>query len=361
MRSPASQIAAALADHAEAVCRRYLSKGRREGRYWLVGDAHNTPGRSLYVRLTTSPDGRGAAGKWTDAQTGDHGDLLDIITAACGHRSLRETLDEARHFLSLPLPPPADDRPRERRPKAPTGTPEAARRLLAATQPIAGTLASTYLRSRDIVVSAGCDVLRFHRHCYYHPSADDAPDVRPAWPAMIAAVTDLDGTVTGVHRTWLGPDGGKAPVAYPRRAMGHLLGNGARFGDAGPIMVAGEGLETLLSLRQVLPVIPAIAGLTAVHLAAILFPAPLRRLYVARDDDPAGAMAVSTLTQRAIAVGIDIVPLNPRLDDFNSDLTAFGRRRLAESLVSQLRSDDAEHFLNVDQRILADSSQSDHP
>ena len=37
--------------NAEAVCRHYLSNGRRQGRYWLVGDVHNTPGRSLYVRL----------------------------------------------------------------------------------------------------------------------------------------------------------------------------------------------------------------------------------------------------------------------------------------------------------------------
>ena len=62
----AGELAHRLGDRAEAVCRHYLSKGRREGRYWLVGDAHNTPGRSLYVRLSGSEDGRGAAGKWTD-------------------------------------------------------------------------------------------------------------------------------------------------------------------------------------------------------------------------------------------------------------------------------------------------------
>ena len=63
MASTASDLSLALADNAEAVCRRYLSKGRKEGRYWLVGDVHNTPGRSLYVRLSASQDGRGAAGK----------------------------------------------------------------------------------------------------------------------------------------------------------------------------------------------------------------------------------------------------------------------------------------------------------
>ena len=46
-----SDIAQRLGSRAEAVCRHYLSNGRREGRHWLVGDMRNTPGRSLYVRL----------------------------------------------------------------------------------------------------------------------------------------------------------------------------------------------------------------------------------------------------------------------------------------------------------------------
>lgn len=343
MASIASEISQRLADNAEAVCRRYLSKGRKEGRYWLVGDVHNTPGRSLYVRLSASPDGRGAAGKWTDAQNGNHGDLLDIITAARSCRTMRETLDEARHFLSMPLPPPA------LRSKAPSGTPEAARRLRAASKPIAGSLVAAYLASRGITELADCEALCYHPHCWYRASEDDDPDVRSAWPAMIAAVTDLAGSITGVHRTWLALDGSdKGPVAYPRRAMGHLLGHGVRFGRSGEVMLAGEGVETMLSLRQVLPTAPAIAGLSAAHLAAILLPAGLRRLYVARDDDPAGTGALATLTERAISVGIEVVPLEPRFDDFNSDLRAFGRKRLAASVRGQLRADDADRFLMAD-------------
>jgi len=345
MASVASDLSLALADNAEAVCRRYLSNGRKEGRYWLVGDVHNTPGRSLYVRLSASPDGRGAAGKWTDAQSGDHGDLLDIIAAARNCRTMRETLDEARRFLSMPTPPPIEASP-ARRTKAPTGTPEAARHLRAASKPIAHSLVATYLATRHITDLSGCEALGYHPRCWYRASEDDDAAVLPAWPAMIAAVTDLDGTVTGVHRTWLALDGSdKAPVAYPRRAMGHLLGHGVRFGRSGRIMLAGEGIETMMSLRQVMPTTAAIAGLSAAHLAAILFPAGLQRLYVARDDDPAGAGALATLTERATATGIEIVPLEPQLDDFNSDLRAFGRDRLAANLRVQLRAEDSELFL----------------
>lgn len=343
MNNSATEIAARLADNAEGVCRRFLSKGHREGRYWLVGDVRNTPGRSLYVRLVASPDGRGAAGKWTDAATGDHGDLLDIIASVCGHARLRDTLEEARRFLSLPQPPPhAGDLSARREPKAPTGSPQAAQRLVAASRLVRGSIVAGYLGGRSIAPIPDGGPLWFHPRCYYRPSRRDLPGTRRAWPAMIAAVTDLDGAITGVHRTWLDPATfDKAPVAYPRRAMGHLLGNGVRFGASGPVMVAGEGIETMLSLRTAMPVLPAIAGLSGAHLAAILFPPQLRRLYVARDDDPTGLAAEKTLTQRANEAGIETVPIDPMLDDFNSDLRVLGADRLRAHLRSQLREEDA--------------------
>jgi len=62
MSRDASELARRLAREAEAVCRHYLSNGKREGRYWLVGDVENTPGRSLFVRLYESPKGPAANG-----------------------------------------------------------------------------------------------------------------------------------------------------------------------------------------------------------------------------------------------------------------------------------------------------------
>lgn len=339
-----SEIVSCLADNAEAVCRRYLPNGRREGRYWLVGDKRGTPGRSLYVRLSGADEARGRAGKWTDAASGEHGDLLDIIAASCGHTAMRDTLAEARRFLSLPMPlPGADLSARERRP--PTGSPEAARRLWAASKSIEDTAVSAYLASRGLGVTGAAGSLRYHPRCYYRASRDDAPDVRSAWPAMIAAVTGDRGTLVAVHRTWLTPSGSKAPVASPRRAMGDLLGHGVRFGRAGPVMAVGEGIETILSLRELLPYLPMVAGLSAAHLAAIEFPEPLRRLYVAFDDDPAGMAALAALTERAVATAIEIVPIAPERGDFNDDLREFGRARLAGRLRSLLAGEDAERFL----------------
>src|SRR6202022_850488 len=113
-----------------------LSNGRRQGRYWSVGDVRNTPGRSMFVRLSGPESGPGAAGHCTDAASAEHGDLLDVIRESCGLVDFRDVADEARRFLSLPHPEPEPDRPRSRTPSATTGSPEAARRLFAMSQPI---------------------------------------------------------------------------------------------------------------------------------------------------------------------------------------------------------------------------------
>src|SRR3546814_11708639 len=64
--------------------------------------------------------------------------------------------------------------------KAPTGTPEAARRLWAASKPITNSIAARYLGRRSIIDLSGIDQLRFHPRCYYRPAEDDVPGVREA-------------------------------------------------------------------------------------------------------------------------------------------------------------------------------------
>jgi hypothetical protein len=339
MSSQAAELARRLARDAEAVCRHYLSNGRREGRYWLVGDVRNTPGRSLFVRLRGPDSGKGAAGHWTDAATGEHGDLLDLIALNRGFDRLQDALDEARAFLSLPR---AADRT-HRRTTAPRCSPESARRLFAMSQPIAGTLAETYLHRRGITALHGTDNLRFHPRCYHRP---DPHSPTETWPALVAAVTDLGGRITGAHRTWIDPSGaGKAPIDTPRRAMGHLLGHGVRFGVASDVLAAGEGLETVLSLRTVLPSMPMMAALSANHLAAILFPSALRRLYVVRDADPAGDRAMESLIVRAREVGIEAITLSPKLSDFNEDLCSLSPEELRATVRVLLAPVDVARFL----------------
>ena len=348
MSMQASDLARRLAERAEMVCRRYLSNGRRSGNYWLVGDINNTPGRSLFVRLAGPQSGKGVAGTWTDSATGQHGDLLDVIQLSRG-LAFSDAAEEARRFLSLP-PPAPDPASAVRRRPAPAGSPEAARRLWVISQGLAGTLAQCYLADRGITYLDGLSSLRFHPRCYYRPN-DSSPT--ETWPAMIAAVTDHNGRVAGIQRTWLDPEGfdsirlGKAPIDTPRRAMGELLGHAVRFGTVAEVAAAGEGIETMLSLRMVLPAMPMLAALSAAHLAAILFPPTLRRLYVARDDDTAGDAAHGTLNDRARKSGIDLIPLSPQLADFNDDLRLAGIASMRAAVRIQLLPQDVARFLSM--------------
>lgn len=347
MPRDASELARRLARDAEAVCRHYLSNGRRQGRYWTVGDVRNTPGRSMFVRLSGPESGPGAAGHWTDAASAEYGDLLDVIRESCSLVDFRDVVDEARRFLSLPRAEP-HGAPKPVRTPVPAGSPEAAQRLFAMSQPIRRTLVETYLRNRGIKAVYDAGALRFHPRCYYRP---DEHSPTETWPAMIAPVTDLDGRITGAHRTWLDPNGfdavrlGKAPIDTQRKAMGGLLGHAVRFGVSGEVMAAGEGIETMLSLRCALPAMPMAAALSANHLAALLLPPALRRLYIARDADAAGDLALTALTERAEAAGIEVLALSPRRGDFNEDLRAFRLGALRRTLRVQLASQDVVRFM----------------
>ena len=345
MENSASEIARRLGREAEAVCQHYMSNGRRQGNYWIVGDVDNTAGRSLYVRLTGPSSGKGAAGKWTDAATGEHGDLLDLIAANLNLSSLGDALDEARRFLSLPRPEPPPRRPQT---APPTGSPEAARRLWTMGQPITGTLAERYLAGRGIREVQDTTALSFHSQCYYRRvgKREDAGEPE-AWPALLAKITDISGTLTGLHRTWLDPKtADKAPLDPNRKAMGHLHGHGVRLGQSTDLLAAGEGLETMLSLRIAFPDLPVVASLSATHLAGLKLPCGVHRLYIAVDTDEAGRRAADTLSDRAHAEGLETVFLTFRGADANDDLCTFGLADLRAHLRVQLAPQDVDRLLS---------------
>ena len=339
MTSAASDLARRLARDAEALCRRYLSNGRREGRYWTVGNVANERGRSLYVRLVGRESGPGAAGKWTDAATGEHGDLLDLIRLNLGLTSLRATLDEARRFVGDPRPEPVLSPISDR--------PDAARRLFAMARSVTGTPAEAYLRGRGLVLPPDHRALRYHPACYYR-ARPDAP--RESRPALLAAVTDDGGTVQGVHRTWLDDRRPiKARLPTPRRAMGHLLGHAVRFGTTGDVLVAGEGIETMLSVTTALATMPVVAALSAAHLSAFHVQPGLRRLYVVRERDAAGSRAFDALYSRLEPTGVTISPIDPVFSDLNDDLRRLGITAFREHLVAQLIPDDRARIVVSDE------------
>ena len=191
MSSQAAELAHRLARDAEAVCRHYLSNGRREGRYWLVGDVrqHARPQPVRPAERTGLRQGRrrqmdrcGDRRPWRSPRP-HRREAAALTTSAT-------SLDEARRFLSLPRPEPEPDHGRRRSPHR-RDRRKSARRLFAMSQPISGTLVEAYLRKRGITALHGTGSLRFHPRCYYRPDGESPTET---WPALIAAVTDLAGT-----------------------------------------------------------------------------------------------------------------------------------------------------------------------
>ncbi len=323
----AGAIAAALAERAEEVCRHYLPHGRRLGRYWICGDLDGARGRSLFVRLR----GPGTPGKWTDAAEGSHGDLLDLIRHRSRAPSLRAALDEARSFLALPPPPAAPGTAVGAADRRAAGLgdiydpTEAARRLWRRCRPVAGSHAERYLHARGL---SRCRfaALRHHPALRYREGAS----VRRL-PALVAAVTGSDGTITGVQRTWLDPRApAKADVASPRKALGRVYGLAVRFGlpsdDAA--LVVGEGIETVLSLVTAVPGVTAAAALSAGSLGAFAPPPGVARLVIARDNDEDGALAAERLARRCAAARVAATVIVPVGNDFNDDLVDLGAAAL---------------------------------
>jgi len=109
-------------------------------------------------------------------------------------------------------------------------------------------------------------------------------------------------------------------------------------------VAAGEGIETMPSLKRALPNLPILAALFAAHLPAIRFSIQLRRLYIVRDADRAGTRAAALLSGRALASGIQPLILSPRTDDFNGDLRALGVESLRRALCRQLADQDVARF-----------------
>ena len=321
----ASTVSALLAQRAEAVCRKYLPHGKKQGRYWCAGDARGARGRSLFVRL--SPPG--TPGKWTDAATGEHGDLLDLIRLATGSRSLREALAEARRFLAQPAAAPSSSG------RDTYDHVAAARNLWDRCGPIDATRAEAYLKARAIR-RCRFPALRFH------PSLPFRPD-EGGWrrfPALVAAVTADGGDLCGVHRTWLDPvRPAKARVPRPRKALGRVYGLAVRFGEmeSASTLLVGEGIETVLSLVTVLPDVDrsgtlAAAALSAGSLGAFVPPGHVTRLIVAPDRDEEGEIASRRLQLRCTRLGVACAVLLPAGNDFNDDLRTFGAAPLAQRL-----------------------------
>jgi len=325
------QIARHLANSAEAFCRHFFPNGRKVGNYWQMGDTAGNAGQSLTIRLQ-GLTGR-PAGKWVDHATGEYGDLLDLLNERFGPLAFKDLIEMATSFLGAEPVFETDKMQIRTKGHDPSRQEKAGRRLFGYGHPISGTVADTYLRSRKIG--------RFGRALKYHPNVylRGSDGQRVEYPALLAAITDNDGVVTGCARTFLDHRTAQcAAIASPKRILGTLNGNAIRFGSwqTARDLIVGEGLENTLSVGTVFPRAALVSCLTAHHMAVFNWPAAAMRLWIVHDNDDVGKRGARHLQSRAVASGISAFLLSAHHDDFNDDLRMNGATELRRRLVQMI-------------------------
>lgn len=133
-----------------------------------------------------------------------------------------------------------------------------AARIFNESRPIAGTLAEAYLRRRRIVLPGELTVdLRFAQGLEYrgYPDAEAKEEIPlGVFPCMVAPIRDVTGAIIGLHRTYLDPDEpaklkppGDCRQNKAKKSFGTVIGGAIRLGPIKPVMVIGEGIETVAS------------------------------------------------------------------------------------------------------------------
>lgn len=328
-----SELSEALAARAESFCRHYFPHGQKNGNYWNIGDVSGSKGKSLVIRLIAS--GGRKAGSWIDYAgcKDDYGDLIDLLQKHLGHSNLGDTLQEVKSFLGEMPSPAKSVKPTLSPAEGANERIERAKRLVKYSVPTYRTLASAYLLGRGIKRFG--PALRFNKKVYIRGCSDKLE----IHPALIAKITDDSGYLTGVARYILDPKTKKlADIENPKTVLGQLYGNAVRFetGHSTEELIAGEGLENVLSVGTALRDANLASCLTANHLGLFVPPKGIKRLWIARDNDKAGEEGALRLRERVEKMNIWVGEIIPNSNDFNNDLQVMGLDKFEVFIRSQI-------------------------
>jgi CHC2-type zinc finger protein/Toprim domain-containing protein len=257
---------------------------------------------------------------------GIHGDAVTWLTKVRGF----SFCDAMRHISATPTggrpqvapqPSPA--------PTAPSPTLAAAQRVWREALPARNTIVERYLKNRGLPLPDGV-AIRFHPEC--QRGGRDSRGCVSLWPAMIALlVNPITGKGVGVHRTFLAPDGTKAPtitrgnIVLPSKS---ILGGWGSVRIPPPNETRGtlaisEGLENALAAQVLLQWEwgPVWATGCAANIAAFPVLPWVTSLTVFADNDPVGIKAARACEARWREVRRHVeLQFPPHGHDWNSAL-----------------------------------------
>ncbi|MCF7520445.1 toprim domain-containing protein [Neisseria sp. ZJ106] len=261
-------------------------------------------------------------------------------------------IDKAEPYRAAPLPPTAPAEPPQDRSDKLAAVWHAAQELQH------GDPVTQYLAGRGLDMGSELpQSIRYHAALPYWVQCSDGWQETGRYPAMIAAITEADGTLAGLHTTYLKPcytppagDNAAHALSHtklnahhpetgallPAKKMqtrfsgiGWLTGKAVRLYQPhhGELLVC-EGIETALAARE-LTGWPCYAALSANGMAAFQWPENLQTLLVCADHDTAGLAAAEKLARRAKLAGLNVYTMTPPNPDTDA-LDLLNARKAAE-------------------------------
>jgi putative DNA primase/helicase len=176
------------------------------------------------------------------------------------------------------------------------------RKVLQEAKPIDGTPAEAYLLGRCGLLDGLTHDLR------YHPALNYSRELG-AFPALLAILRYPDGKGASVHRTYLTPDGRKAPVDPVRKIMPGfpLGGSSVRLGAIQDHLGVAEGIETAICAGKRFG-LPVWAAISAAGLEAWEPPPGVKRVVVFGDCDASytGQASAFVLAKKLRNLGLEV-------------------------------------------------------
>lgn len=174
------------------------------------------------------------------------------------------------------------------------------------TIPLKDSPGAAYLWNRGLVAD-GAPPLRFHPAAPRAKTQDAGTS-----PALVALVSDFEGSARALHLTYVTADGAKAFGDRSRLMFGATAGCAIRLSPVGRehTLAIAEGVETAASY-ELLKGVPTWSALSSSGISNFILPATVRNLIIAADGDRAGmsaALALAERLQRRCNVTIDPAP-----------------------------------------------------
>jgi len=221
---------------------------------------------------------------------------------------------------------------------------EAARKIFLNAQPPERTPVSLYLYTRGIELRTIPVSIRYVPELWHSKT-------KTSWPALVAAVQNLEGRVIAIQRIWLQDkfwfDDGrpitpntKAPIESEKMSLGPLDAGAVHLGPARVATLGiAEGIETALAAKCLYG-IPVWAALGVYRMGRVEIPPHVRRIVIFGDRDGSGKVGEREAYKARdsyIEQGLDSEVVFPpeEYGDFDDWLIAERYRR--EALAEQQR------------------------